>query len=199
MIGFVYLWMDSGRHSSSHPNRRMFVLGSHFGSEHDGYTTGTGGQRFKNAYQKRPQDFKRRIIERIYEGNGRTVLNAEQRWLDMIKPEELNRRYYNSKKTANGFSREDLLQLHLENPDIGKRISKGIRDRYKAEPELGVRNGAKLKAAFASDPSYGERASAARLASYAADPTRAKRQGAAIRDKTQQTPQSTCVGVKALD
>lgn len=101
MIGFVYLWYDR--------KRKMFCLGSHKGRENDGYVTGTGGQHFKNAYRKRPQDFKRRIIERVYEGDVPEIRAAEQRWLDMIKVEELsikgnlNPRYYNITKNVRGF------------------------------------------------------------------------------------------------
>ncbi len=81
----------------------MFVVGSHYGSEDDGYVTSTGGTRFWNAYRKRPQDFKRRIIERVHEGDIAALRAVEQRWLDFIKAGELGVRYYNINKTANGF------------------------------------------------------------------------------------------------
>lgn len=81
MIGFVYIWYDSGRNSKSFPGRRRWCIGSHRGEESDGYVTGTGGRHFQAAYRKRRQDFRRRIIERIYEGTARDVYVAEQRWL----------------------------------------------------------------------------------------------------------------------
>lgn len=48
----------------------------------------------KHAYKRRPQDFKRRILSRIYT-NQQDLLKEEYRWLQMIKPEELHKRYYN--------------------------------------------------------------------------------------------------------
>lgn len=111
LVGFVYLWIDSGKHSLSSPNYRMFCLGSHRGSENDGYITSTGGSRFKNAYKKRPQDFRRRVIERIYEGNDKTIYAAEQRWLNMLKTEKLGIRYYNMQKGARGVDREFAIKI----------------------------------------------------------------------------------------
>jgi hypothetical protein len=173
IIGFVYLWLDSGRHSESHPGRRMFCLGSHYGTEDDGYITGTGGKRFKASYRKRKQDFRRRIIERIYKGNGRDVLNAEQRWLDMIKPEELNYRYYNQKKTAFGLTREDMLRLH-------DKLIAGQQAAYKADPTIITRRGATWSALHKSDPTLGPRISKGVKAAHKADPTLGHRMGAAI-------------------
>jgi len=49
----------------------------------------------RKAYRRRPEDFKkRRIIARIYT-NRKDLLDEEYRWLQMIKPEELGKRYYN--------------------------------------------------------------------------------------------------------
>lgn len=79
----------------------MFYLGSHKGSEDDGYIG--SGYRFLKAYKKRPQDFRRRIIERISEGDIPEIHAAEQRWLNQIKPEEFDTRYYNRNSVASGF------------------------------------------------------------------------------------------------
>jgi hypothetical protein len=91
-FGFVYLWRD--RH------RKMFYLGSHHGREDDGYVG--SGKRFKVAYRKRPNDFKRRIIARNFVDDPKVTLQLEQYWLNFIKPEELCTRYYNFKPYANG-------------------------------------------------------------------------------------------------
>ncbi len=180
IIGFVYLWMDSGRHSSSHPNQRMFCLGSHQGAENDGYLTSTGGQHFKASYRKRPQDFKRRIIERIYEGNGKTILKAEQRWLNFIKPEELIKRYYNRKKTAIGWSREDILLLYETNPEFRINLIAGQRAAHEADPTIVIRRGATWHALYESDPTLGLRIGKGVRAAHKADPTLGQRMGIAI-------------------
>lgn len=99
--GFIYLWYDR--------KNKMFCLGSHLGSENDSYITSTGWMR--NAYKKRPQDFKRRILYRLPIDDHKMLLREEQRWLDMIPDSELStsenviagtNRYYNMKKTARG-------------------------------------------------------------------------------------------------
>lgn len=93
MIGFVYLWRDR--------KKNKYYLGSHKGKENDGYISSS--RWFNNAYDKRPQDFKRRIIERVYIGDITDIRKAELRWLNMIKLEELTFKYYNVKLAASGF------------------------------------------------------------------------------------------------
>ncbi len=70
-FGFVYLWFDR--------ERNMFYLGSHHGLEDDGYIGSS--QRFKWAYKKRPNDFRRRIIERNFTNDRRVTRQIEERWL----------------------------------------------------------------------------------------------------------------------
>ena len=84
MSGFVYLWFDR--------KRKMYYVGSHWGSEDDGYICSSKWMR--DAYHKRPQDFKRRIISRV-DTNRQALLIEEHRYLLMIKDEELGKRYYN--------------------------------------------------------------------------------------------------------
>lgn len=127
VIGFVYLWMDSGRHSKSHPNERRFCLGSHKGTEDDGYITGTGGGRFQHAYAKRPQDFRRRILSRIYVGGAAKILVIEQQWLNLIKPEELMNKYYNQTTVAKGWPND--------NPKFAAARDEHIR-QLNANPEF---------------------------------------------------------------
>jgi hypothetical protein len=82
--GFVYIWRDR--------KYNRYYIGCHWGREDDGYVCSSNWMR--KAYRRRPQDFKRRILktnitirEQIY--------FEEQRWFDMIKPEEVKTRYYN--------------------------------------------------------------------------------------------------------
>jgi hypothetical protein len=90
-IGFIYIWYDR--------KHKRFYVGSHWGSEDDGYICSSTWM--KQAYKKRPEDFKRRILERYDDrasGN-----DLEHRWLQMIKPEELKgKRYYNLRNTRFG-------------------------------------------------------------------------------------------------
>ena len=82
--GFVYIWRDK--------KHNRYYIGCHWGSVDDGYICSSNWMRV--SYKNRPEDFKRRILktgitvrEKIYE--------EEQKFLDMIKPEEKKIRYYN--------------------------------------------------------------------------------------------------------
>lgn len=93
MGGFVYIWFDVVKYK--------YYIGSHFGLDTDGYIG--SGTYFKKAYNRRPQDFKRRIIERVY-GSKKELLEVEEKWLMLIPDLELGVKYYNLKKTAVGGS-----------------------------------------------------------------------------------------------
>lgn len=84
--GFIYIWFDK--------KRKMFYLGSHWGSEDDGYICSSN--RMRDAYRRRPNDFKRRIIQRNIERS--YLLEEEHKWLSQISDDELGTRYYNLRK-----------------------------------------------------------------------------------------------------
>lgn len=84
MSGFVYIWRDK--------KHNRYYVGSHWGPEDDGYICSSSWM--KRAHKLRPNDFKRRILARI-NTNRSDLLKEEQRWFDMIKPEEIKVRYYN--------------------------------------------------------------------------------------------------------
>lgn len=90
--GFIYIWYDR--------KRKMFYVGSHLGAKDDGYICSS--RRMLITYNKRPHDFKRRIIERV-SANFSSLREAEHRWLQMIKIGELGKRYYNVRRAAKGF------------------------------------------------------------------------------------------------
>jgi hypothetical protein len=90
--GFIYLWFDS--------QTKMFYLGSHKGTLDDGYTG--SNNYFKSAFKKRPQAFKRRILEFVFFTQYQELRDRENHWLSMIKPEELGVKYYNFKNVAFG-------------------------------------------------------------------------------------------------
>jgi hypothetical protein len=98
--GYVYLWFDA--------RRKMFYVGSHLGDVNDKYI---GSNKWlKDAYKKRPEDFKMRVLE-YDQGDVKSLQTKEQYWLDMIQDSELStsknvmegrNRYFNMKKSARG-------------------------------------------------------------------------------------------------
>jgi len=130
--GFVYIWYDR--------KKKWFCIGSHFGPLDDGYTSSTG---FMNsAFKKRPDDFKRKVLEFYYGGSHRELLLLEQKWLDLIKDEELclgpNKknntiRYYNVKKNAAGLSGFAASELKKEfwNSDAGNEQKSVLSEQMK--------------------------------------------------------------------
>lgn len=107
--GFVYIWRDN--------QNNKYYIGSHLGPTTDSYIA--SNKWLRDAYKKRPQTFKRRVISYLTV-SGQTsretiglLHNMEQMWLNMIKDDELATsvnvitgayRYYNMKKTAAGGS-----------------------------------------------------------------------------------------------
>lgn len=92
-FGFIYLWKDT--------KRNKFYLGSHQGTLDDGYI-GSGSDHFQNAYKKRPETFRRRILETLEYQFHKELRVREEYWLSQIKIEELGEKYYNLKRFAAG-------------------------------------------------------------------------------------------------
>lgn len=113
--GFVYIWRDK-KHA-------RFYLGCHWGKEDDGYICSSTWM--KNAYKRRPQDFKRRIIARVYT-NRNDMLDEEFRWLQLIPSEELGKSYYNLNQHRNGHWSTDETKLERQRK-ISSAANKGKR------------------------------------------------------------------------
>lgn len=121
-IGFIYLWYDK--------KRKMFYLGSHKGQIADKYVCSS--KHMIKEYKLRPNDFKRRIIEKCTESN---LLIREQYWLNKIKSKELyynNCKYYNVKRFAAGGN---TIEHHIDRDAIiknryGKKHSDAIKQAY---------------------------------------------------------------------
>jgi hypothetical protein len=111
--GFIYLWFDKAR--------KRYYLGSHWGTEDDGYVCSSNWM--KKALAKRPNDFKRRILERFDSQDG--LLWKEQRWLDMMDPNELGDKYYNLNNRTDYLWHGDA-QKRLS---VGQKISKSLKGR----------------------------------------------------------------------
>ena len=118
--GFVYIWYDR--------YRKMYYIGSHWGTEDDGYICSSNWMR--DAYRRRSQDFKRRILIRIYSSR-ENLLKEEQYWINMIKDEEIspqntssqkrkNVRYYNINKIINT---KNWCYTEEQQSKIGEKIS----------------------------------------------------------------------------
>lgn len=86
--GFVYIWFDR--------KHKRYYVGSHWGYEDDGYICSSTWMR--NAYNIRKNDFKRKIITRVY-SNRKELLLKEEYYLLLIKDCELRIRYYNISKS----------------------------------------------------------------------------------------------------
>lgn len=140
--GIVYLWHDR--------KRNKFYIGSHWGSEDDGYVCSS--KRMKYAYKKRPEDFKRRILNRVHT-NRKDMLDKENDWLQLIPEEELGNKYYNLQKHRfNHWSAEDQAKVKqtisertkeaMWRPEVRERYLKGLETReMNIDPEtLAKRN-----------------------------------------------------------
>jgi len=90
--GFVYIWYDR--------KHKRYYIGSHWGSIDDGYICSSTWMR--DAYKRRPDDFKRRIIEIIWSSKIDTLLR-EQHYLSFIKPHEKKTRYYNIQTSVKAY------------------------------------------------------------------------------------------------
>ena len=112
--GFVYIWYDR--------KHKRYYIGCRWGSEEDGYVCSS--RWMKQAYTIRPQDFKRRILSRIYT-NRKDLLAEEHKWLSMIRDHELKVRYYNVINRAfNHWSADEQRRV-----EIGAKISKRNRGK----------------------------------------------------------------------
>lgn len=112
--GFVYIWYDR--------KHKRFYMGSHWGREDDGYICSSNWMR--NAYKRRPNDFKRRILSRIY--SKEKLLFEEYNWLQLIKKEELGKKYYNH--TTNNFA-----GIGYRSITTGIKISKSLKGKHLSE------------------------------------------------------------------
>lgn len=144
--GFIYIWFDR--------RNKMYYIGSHWGSEYDGYICSS--VKMLRAFEKRKNDFKRRIIKYIYT-NRKDLLNEEDRWLKMIDPSktikyntslrdrEKNVRYYN----INLKTWEVWHNLEESRKTVGQKISHSKTGKsVPASPD----NGAKISAAKKGKP-----------------------------------------------
>lgn len=123
-FGFVYIWRDR-KHSK-------YYIGSHWGHESDGYVCSS--HYMIRAKTRRPDDFKRRILKKIYT-NKKDLLLEEYKWLSLIKEDELGEKYYNLVNgTQNQWWSDDQKRL-----TIGQKISLNRKGKNTGprDPEIG--------------------------------------------------------------
>jgi hypothetical protein len=111
--GFVYIWFDR--------KYKRYYIGCHWGSTDDGYVCSSSWM--KKAYKKRIHDFKRRILKTDIQYRPDMYIE-EQRWLNMIKKEEIKPlndmpRYYNLNTSVGNLWHQ--YDEHIKT--IGQKIS----------------------------------------------------------------------------
>lgn len=138
--GFVYIWFDR--------KHKRYYIGMHWGSENDGYVCSSNWMR--DAYKRRPEDFKRRILSRVYT-NRKDLYESEKYWLSQIKDCELKIRYYNLNKNTNDtwlneenyLSRKNKISQKTKEamyrPDVREKYLEGLKNRDTRSSEPTVR------------------------------------------------------------
>jgi hypothetical protein len=117
--GFVYIWRDR--------KHNRYYIGSHWGTEDDAYVCSSPWM--SQAYKHRPNDFKRRILEKVY-SNKKQLLESEFKWISLIKESEIKSKYYNLNIKATGH-----WSAYPENvKTIKDKISHGTKQAM-AKPE----------------------------------------------------------------
>ena len=137
--GFVYVWFD-------HKHKRYYV-GCRWGNEHDSYVCSSNWM--KQAYARRPQDFKRRVIARVTTSRS-DLLIEEHKWLSMIKDEELGKKYYNLTNHKNGSWSADPDKLR----EVGAKISRANRGKKRTEEAIANQKAGMLKRKLEGKPRY---------------------------------------------
>lgn len=146
MSGFVYVWRDR-KHS-------RYYIGSHWGLEDDGYVCSSVWM--KRAFNKRPEDFKRRIVSKV-SSSREDMMKEELRWLGMIRDEELKIRYYNLRKVAGHWSMythtdtvgkiSEGTKRAMQRPDVRENYIKGLakRNNRSSDPEVRAKRSESMK------------------------------------------------------
>lgn len=114
--GFIYVWRDK--------KYNKYYIGRHWGFIEDGYVCSSVNMR--NNQRNRPSDFKRRIISKV--SSKEELVIEEQRWLNMIKPNECLTKYYNRSLKAStpshlGFKHSKKTKLKMSKSAKGKKKS----------------------------------------------------------------------------
>jgi hypothetical protein len=111
--GFVYIWRDR--------KHKRYYIGCHWGTENDGYICSSVWM--KNSFFRRPQDFKRRILKRVY-SDRKKLFEAESHFLNKIKIKEFGKKYYNLKNGIKHWSSDpeklEEVREKIKKTQVGK-------------------------------------------------------------------------------
>jgi hypothetical protein len=168
--GFVYIWRDR--------KHNRYYIGAHWGREDDGYVCSSTWM--KNAYKRRPNDFKRRILKTNIQSRD-DMFEEEYRWLSMIKLCEIKKRYYNIHvnkyiswhsydKNIKTMSQKISMRTKeaMAKPDIREKYLNGLKTRKLSEamqrPEVKAKRSAALKGKNKGRKHTGEQLENMRLA-----------------------------------
>lgn len=145
--GFVYIWYDR--------KRKMYYIGSHWGTEDDGYICSSN--RMRNVYKRRPHDFSRKVIKRVYTDR-KTLLEQEEKWLK--KAEHKKEKYYN----INFSCTHHWLSDEKSRLSVSEKISNALKGHVQSE-ETKAKRSAKLKGRK-RDPEIGRKISEAKRKAF---------------------------------
>lgn len=121
--GFIYIWYDR--------KRKMYYVGSHWGTETDGYICSSN--RMRDAYRRRPHDFKRRILKRNIKRE--ELLQEEYNWLSLIDEKDIGVKYYNLRKHKWGhWSTDESSRKSIAEKLSEKHTGKKYPNRKKPKP-----------------------------------------------------------------
>jgi hypothetical protein len=85
----------------------------------------------RDAYRRRPQDFKRRILQKNIERE--LLLDEEYRWLSLIRKDELGKKYYNlsNRHFGHWMTKED--KSGKNHPMYGKKHSEETKQKMRGK------------------------------------------------------------------
>lgn len=143
-FGFVYIWYNrvalemekidyKNRHASvkkkEHP--RLYI-GYHMGPYNDGYICSSSWM--LSSYKRNPQNFMRRILYYHPVNNKKLLIEVEAKWLNLIKEEELGKRFYNLSRGIWKLKRPKKEKI-VKQPKIKieKNMSDIMKEYYKTE------------------------------------------------------------------
>ena len=133
--GFVYIWYDR--------KHKRYYVGCHWGTEDDGYICSSNWMR--NSYNRRSLDFKRKIIVKTYIRE--ELFELESQYLNMIKPEELGKKYYNLQTTWKHWSEKEYSRLNtrdrisqktkeaMAKPEVRQKYLEGLKNRNQIQSD----------------------------------------------------------------
>lgn len=141
--GFIYIWFDR--------KHKMYYIGCHWGNIDDGYICSSN--RMRNAYRRRPKDFRRRILTTNIERC--ELLDEEYKWLAKIDDNELGTKYYNLRKHkyehwAQDYEKRKIIGEKISKIQTGKKQSEdAVRNRFESRRGYKSSDETKLKLSLA--------------------------------------------------